>query len=73
MNDVIEPVDHNVEFVDGVLQKSRVNADAAVGRCEAVAQRRQQVGQRVERTDERLGQVLTHFVIVGLKQNTVRF
>jgi hypothetical protein len=73
VNDVIEPVDHNVEFVDGVLQKSRVNADAAVGRCEAVAQRRQQVGQRVERTDERLGQVLTHFVIVGLKQNTVRF
>ncbi len=72
MNDVIETVDHNVEFVDCVLQKSRVNANAAVGRREAVAQRRQQVGQRVEWTDERLGQVLTHFVVVGLQQNRLK-
>ena len=71
MHDVIETVDHDVEFVDCVLQKSGVNTNAAVSRREAVAQSRHQVGQRVVRTDERLGKVLAHFLVVGLEKGTL--
>ena len=66
MNDEVEAVDHDVELLNGVLQKQRVDPDPAVGGREAIAQSRQQVGQRVVRARERLGEVLGHFLIVDL-------
>jgi hypothetical protein len=53
----VESFDDNVQLVDGVFQETGVDADTAVRRGEAVAQRRQQVRQRVVRTEVNVGNV----------------
>jgi hypothetical protein len=57
VHDEVESFDDNVQLVDGVFKETGVNTDAAVRRGEAVAQRRQQVRQRVVRTEVNVGNV----------------
>jgi hypothetical protein len=57
VHDEVESFNDDVQLVDGVFQETGVDADAAVRRGEAVAQRRQQVRQRVIRTEVNVGNV----------------
>jgi hypothetical protein len=57
VHDEVESFDDDVQLVDGVFQETGVDADATVSGGEAVTQRRQQVRQRVVRTEVNGGNV----------------